>query len=82
MHVSQLLTEQLAELSGLALRRIETSGTVNVLYRLGDEMLLRLPRTADCSRGPEREAQWMPVFAPLVSLVVPRYVNLGTPTDE
>jgi len=35
--VNRLVAEQFPELSGLALRRIETSGTVNVMYRLGDD---------------------------------------------
>jgi aminoglycoside phosphotransferase (APT) family kinase protein len=79
--VRRLLIEQMPEWSDLPLQRLETSGTVNVAYRLGEDMLVRLPRTSEFSSGPEREAQWMPVFAPRVPLRVPRHHALGHPTE-
>lgn len=80
--VSKLVAEQLPDLSGLELRRIETSGTVNVMYRLGDDKVVRLPRTSEYSDGPEREARWIPRFAPLLPLAIPEYLALGKPTDQ
>ncbi|MEN8239389.1 MAG: aminoglycoside phosphotransferase family protein [Actinomycetota bacterium] len=79
--VRQLLSEQMPEWADLPITRLETSGTVNVAYRLGDDMLVRLPRTASFSRGPQRESRWLPVFAPRVPLEVPSYLALGRPTE-
>lgn len=79
--VRQLLTDQMPLWSHLPLRRLETSGTVNVAYRLGSDKLIRLPRTEKFSKGPLREANWLPKFAPELPLGVPKYLALGTPTE-
>jgi aminoglycoside phosphotransferase (APT) family kinase protein len=42
--VRQLLREQFPDLSDLLLRRIEPEGTVNSIFRLGDELAVRLAR--------------------------------------
>jgi hypothetical protein len=39
-----LLCEQFPEWGELPLRRIEPSGTVHAIFRLGDELSVRLPR--------------------------------------
>lgn len=57
--VSELLIAQTPEWSELPLRRFETTGTVNVVYRLGNDKLIRLPRTAQFADGPLREARWL-----------------------
>ena len=62
--------------------RLTTAGTVNVLYRLGEDKLVRLPRLASFQDGPLRESRWLPRFAPEVPLQIPRYLTLGEPTDE
>lgn len=80
--VRRLLSEQMPRWAELPLRRLHTSGTVNVIFRLGDDKVLRLPRTPDYTGGPPHEARWMPVFAPLLPLAVPGHLGLGSPTDE
>lgn len=80
--VRELLVGQMPEWSDLPLIRLETSGTVNVAYRLGDDKVVRLPRTADFASGPQREARWLPVFASMVPLEVPEYLALGSPTGR
>lgn len=80
--VSRLLADQIPEWSSLPLERVESSGTVNVVYRLGDDMLVRLPRTRDFSSGPKHEARWMPLFESIEPLRVPRYLALGRPSME
>lgn len=79
--VRRLLRDQLPQWADLLLRRLDTSGTVNAMFRLGDGMLVRLPRTPEFSAGPQREAHWLPVFASELPLEVPDYVTLGTPTE-
>lgn len=78
--VAQLVRDQMPQWSDLPIRRLETTGTVNVAYRLGDDKLIRLPRTAAFSDGPQREATWLPVFADAVPLETPEYLALGEPT--
>lgn len=57
------------------------AGTDNTMYRLGDELLVRLPRTADKARSLQKEQQWLPRLAPLLSCPVPEPVYAGTPTS-
>ncbi len=79
--VSGLIVSQMPEWSGLRLQRLDTAGTVNVAYRLGDDKLVRLPRLAAFSKGPLRESRWLPEFAPMLPFQIPAYLALGVPTD-
>lgn len=79
--VRGLIADQFPQWADLPLRRVVSSGTVNVIYRLGTDMAVRLPRMSDFSSGPQREATWLPMFAPLLPLSIPEYVALGQPTD-
>ncbi|MEV0775629.1 aminoglycoside phosphotransferase family protein [Streptomyces sp. NPDC050428] len=56
------------------------AGTDNVMYRLGDDLLVRLPRTADTARSVRKEQEWLPRLAPLLSRPVPEPVHAGAPT--
>lgn len=80
--VRELLRAQMPDLAGFALRRFESSGTVNVIYRLGEDLLVRMPRAPEYVGGPEREARWMPVFARSLPIHVPKYERLGHPTSR
>ncbi|HLH99207.1 MAG TPA: aminoglycoside phosphotransferase family protein [Acidimicrobiales bacterium] len=55
------------------------SGTDNTMYRLGDELLIRLPRTA--GEGVRKERQWLPRLAPYLPCAIPELVYAGGPND-
>lgn len=80
--VSDLVRAQAPQWSSDRLRRLETSGTVNVVYRLGDDRVVRLPRSPDHATGPQREARWMPRFSTELPLRVPAHLVLGEPTER
>ena len=44
----------MADLAELPLRRYDSSGTVNAVDRLGEDLIVRLPRTPEYAGGPER----------------------------
>jgi aminoglycoside phosphotransferase (APT) family kinase protein len=56
------------------------AGTDNTMYRLGDDLLVRLPRTADKARSLRKEQEWLPRLAPLLVCPIPVSVHAGTPT--
>lgn len=60
-----LLRARMPEWGDLPLVRLASAGTDNAMFRLGAEMLLRLPRTPGAARGLRREAEWMPRLAHL-----------------
>ncbi|WP_412538442.1 aminoglycoside phosphotransferase family protein [Longispora sp. K20-0274] len=56
------------------------AGTDNTMYRLGADLLVRLPRTADNATSLRTEQLWLPRLAPLLARRVPEPVHAGTPT--
>lgn len=63
------------------LTRLDGTGTVHVLYRLGDRRLVRLPRLPAYADAPRREAACLSVIGPHVPLTVPRVTAVVGPTD-
>jgi aminoglycoside phosphotransferase (APT) family kinase protein len=77
--VRALVADQFSEWVELPLRRIEPSGTVNAIFRLGDELSLRLPRRDGPTEPGSRELDWLPKVAPHVPVEVPLPVAQGRP---
>jgi aminoglycoside phosphotransferase (APT) family kinase protein len=67
------------EFAALPLRRLESSGSSNALFRLGDDLLVRLPRQPGGSAVIDKEAVWLPVIAPSLPVTVPEIVAVGEP---
>jgi aminoglycoside phosphotransferase (APT) family kinase protein len=80
--VRRLVSEQFPEWVDLPLRRIEPTGTVNAIFRLGDELAVRLARR-DGPTGPgSKERDWLPRLAPLLPVEIPVPVAQGRPTGD
>jgi len=79
--VGRLLAAQFPRWAGLPIEPVPNRGTDNALYRLGDEMVVRLPRTERTSRRLEKERQWLPRLAPLLPLAVPVPLADGMPAE-
>ncbi len=78
--VRSLLRAQCPQWADLPLRRAG-AGTDNTMYRLGDDLLVRLPRKPDGGPSLRKEQRWLPRLAPLLPRRVPEPVHAGTPTD-
>jgi aminoglycoside phosphotransferase (APT) family kinase protein len=79
--VRRLLGEQFPEWSELPLRRIEPEGTVNAIFRLGDDLSVRLARRNGPTEPGSKEFSWLPRLAPLLPVTVPVPVAQRRPTD-
>ena len=77
--VRGLLASQFPEWADLRLEVFPSSGTDNVMVRLGDDKAVRLPRHERASGQVEIEHLWLPRIAPLVPLAVPEPLALGRP---
>ena len=77
--VRALVTDQFPEWRDLSLRRIATTGTDNAIFRLGDELALRLPRTKSAAPQVDKEAVWLEQLAPHLPVRVPTPVARGEP---
>jgi aminoglycoside phosphotransferase (APT) family kinase protein len=77
--VRHLLAEQFPEWQELPLRRIEPSGTVNAIFRLGDKLSVRLPRREGPAEPGSVELEWLPRLASQLPVEVPVPVAQGQP---
>jgi aminoglycoside phosphotransferase (APT) family kinase protein len=80
--VKQLLTGQFPYLAERSITVVRSTGTVNAIYRLGDEFCVRLPRLEEWAVSIDNEWIWLPILAPHISLNIPKPFALGKPTDE
>ncbi|MEV4256573.1 aminoglycoside phosphotransferase family protein [Spirillospora sp. NPDC049652] len=79
--VRRLLREQFPAWADLPIERVESSGTVNAIFRLGEAMDVRLPRTAGGVKGLLREQEWLPRLAPLLTVPTPELLGRGKPGE-
>jgi len=77
--VRRLVDDQLPEWSGHDLRRLPPTGTDNQLFRLGDDLLLRLPRIGWAAESAEWEHTWLPRLAAHLTMPIPAPIALGRP---
>jgi aminoglycoside phosphotransferase (APT) family kinase protein len=78
--VRRLLREQFPQWADLTLRRIEPAGTDNAIFRLGDELSLRLPRRAGPTEPGGKQFDWLPRLAALLPVDVPVPIAQGQPS--
>jgi aminoglycoside phosphotransferase (APT) family kinase protein len=76
--VRGLLVDQYPDLAELRLVEV-ANGWDNVLYRLGPDLTIRLPRRQVAATLVEHEQRWLPVLAPSLPLPVPTPVRIGRP---
>lgn len=79
--VRRLVAGQFPQWADLPLARVDSAGTDNAIYRLGEDMAVRLPRVPRSSGQVAKEQRWLPILAPLVSLDIPVPLGLGAPAE-
>jgi aminoglycoside phosphotransferase (APT) family kinase protein len=77
--VRSLLAEQFPDWTKLPLSRLEPAGSDHVIYRLGETMSVRLPRSDWADGEAAKEHTWLPLLAPQLPLAVPEPLALGAP---
>ena len=77
--VRRLLAAQFPQWAKLPIVAVRSAGTDNAIYRLGDEMAVRLPRRPGATMQVDKEQRWLPLLAPLLPLAVPVPLGRGTP---
>lgn len=79
--VKTLIKDQFPQHAG---QRVEPigSGWDNVLFRLGDELLVRLPRRAIAAEMSAHERHWLAELAHRLPIAVPAPVHVGRPQER
>jgi aminoglycoside phosphotransferase (APT) family kinase protein len=60
----RLLAAQFPRWAHLPIERVASAGTDNTLYRLGNDLVARLPRIQWAGERVDREQRWLPRLAP------------------
>jgi aminoglycoside phosphotransferase (APT) family kinase protein len=77
---ARLIAEQFPHWANLSVRPVQAQGTWRVNYRLGDDLVIRLPRVADTGGlGPILETGMLPRLAAFLPVEVPDLVGFGQP---
>jgi len=79
--VGRLLAAQFPQWAALPIESVPFFGTDNAIYRLGENMAVRLPRRQKNTEQLEKELRWLPRLAPLLPLVIPVPLAVGEPAD-
>ena len=79
--VSRLLAAQFPQWASRDVRFVEPAGTEHAIYRLGEEMMIRRPRTPRVAVQPALDRYWLPKLAPLLPLRLPVPIALGGPGE-
>jgi aminoglycoside phosphotransferase (APT) family kinase protein len=80
--VRRLLAVQFPSWADLPIEALPAGGTDNAIYRLGEELSVRLPRRREWTPGSlDKEFAWLPKLAPFLPFPVPTPVGRGTPGE-
>jgi aminoglycoside phosphotransferase (APT) family kinase protein len=80
--VRRLMAAQFPRWAGLTITPVPSAGTDNALYRLGDDMVVRLPRIHWAVGQVDKEHRWLPRLAPLLPLAIPVPLARGRPGED
>jgi aminoglycoside phosphotransferase (APT) family kinase protein len=76
--VRRLLAEQFPQWADLTIDPVESSGTDNAIYRLGEDMAVRLPRISGGTGTIDKELRWLPKLAPLLPVAISQPLAKGS----
>jgi aminoglycoside phosphotransferase (APT) family kinase protein len=79
--VVRLLSAQFPQWADLPIKPVPSAGTDNALYRLGDDMAVRLPRIHWAAGQVNKEHEWLPRLAPFLPLAIPMPLAKGEPGE-
>lgn len=79
--VRKLVDDQFHQYATLPLSKLEASGSSNVLFRLGEKLLVRLPRQPGGGRTIDKEQFWTSQIGTRLPVDVPEIVAVGAPSN-
>ncbi|MEM9550293.1 MAG: aminoglycoside phosphotransferase family protein [Pseudomonadota bacterium] len=80
--VAALVKAQFPQWSRLPVKPVTPGGWDNLSFRLGDDLLVRIPSAPRYAAQVAIEQTWLPRIAPVLPVAIPEPVALGQPTDE
>jgi aminoglycoside phosphotransferase (APT) family kinase protein len=78
----RLVDAQFPQWAGLPLALLDPAGSDHVIYRLGKELAIRLPRHLGAIGQARKEFEWLPRLAPCLPLAIPVPLAVGEPAFD
>lgn len=79
--VGRLIAGQFPQWAGLPLRRVDSSGSENAMFRLGADKVVRLPRHPRAVEAISHELRWLPRLSPGLPVASPEPLGRGEPGE-
>jgi aminoglycoside phosphotransferase (APT) family kinase protein len=80
--VRRLVSSQFPQWADLPIAPVAKGGWDNFTYRLGADMLVRLPSASEYAQAVEKEHRWLPALAPSLPLPIPTPLAQGEPSAD
>ncbi|MFJ3662870.1 aminoglycoside phosphotransferase family protein [Streptomyces sp. NPDC090119] len=80
--VRRLVARRFPAWAGLPVTRLRSSGTENAMFRLGPDLVVRLPRHPGAVADVAHERDWLPRLGPGLPVAVPEPVGSGEPDGD
>ncbi|WP_405690368.1 aminoglycoside phosphotransferase family protein [Streptomyces sp. NBC_01185] len=77
--VRRLVDTQFPQWAELPLTLLDPAGSDHMIYRLGEQLSVRLPRHPGAAGQARKESEWLPRLAAHLPLTVPAPVEVGEP---
>jgi len=80
--VCRLISSQFPEWKDFPVQSVKPGGWDNRIFRLGDNMLARMPSAEEYAVQMEKEYNWLPKLAPFLPLSIPEPLAIGEPASD
>lgn len=80
--VLNLISNLFPEFRNLLVTEVKNQGHDNRSFRLGDEMVVRLPTMECYALAVEKEQKFLPLLAPYISTKIPVPLKMGAPSKD
>jgi aminoglycoside phosphotransferase (APT) family kinase protein len=78
----KIIAEQFPEYAHLPVVSVEKQGHDNRTYRLGDDMLIRMPTAKEYALKVSKEQELLPILAPYLNISIPVPIKMGVPSKD
>ncbi|WP_150466311.1 aminoglycoside phosphotransferase family protein [Francisella sp. SYW-9] len=78
----KIIKKQFPEYSHLDIKSVEKQGHDNRTYRIGNDMLIRIPTAESYALKVPKEQELLPMLAKHLSVAIPAPIKMGKPSDD
>ena len=78
----KLIATQFPEYAGLNITEVDQQGHDNRTYRIGNDMLIRMPTAESYALKVPKEQELLPKLAKHLSVAIPAPIKMGKPSEN